>query len=59
MRPKRAVPITLLGLVLTLLLPGNWSLLSLPFIWYLGWLPILWALWGHPRSPCYRDDLDG
>ncbi len=32
MRPKQLVPAALLGLVLTLLLPGEWSLLSLPFV---------------------------
>ena len=58
MNPKRLVPIALLGLTLTLFLPGNWSLLSLPFVLYLGWLPILWALCGHPRSPFYQGDLD-
>ena len=54
----RAVLIALLGLALTLFLPGNWSLLSLPFVWYLGWLPVMWALFGHPRSPFYQDNLD-
>ena len=54
MKPRTAVPIALLGLAVTLLLPGDWKLFSLPFIWYLGWLPILYALFGHPRAPFHN-----
>ena len=55
MRPRYTVPVALLGLALTLPLPGSWQLLSVLFIWYLGWLPILYALFGHRHSPFYQE----